>query len=66
MVSERLEAVQKGLGEMQSLANGVNDFKGFDECEDEEFRIQLGNILEQIMSPEQYEANVKPRVLMIW
>ena len=61
LVSERLEAVQKGLGEMQTLANGVGDLKKV--LTNVKTRgvlgeIQLGNILEQIMAPEQYTANV--------
>lgn len=64
LVSERLEAVQKGLGEMQVLANGVGDLKNV--LSNVKTRgllgeIQLGNILEQIMSSEQYEANVITR-----
>ena len=60
LISERLEQVHKGLGEMQTLASGVGDLKkvltnvktrgNFGE-------IQLGAILEQILSPEQYEFN---------
>lgn len=64
IVSERLEAVQRGLGEMQNLANGVGDLKKV--LSNVKTRgvlgeIQLGNILEQIMAPEQYEANVKTK-----
>ncbi len=64
IVSERLEAVQKGLGEMQNLASGVGDLKRV--LTNVKTRgvlgeIQLGNILEQIMAPEQYEANVKTK-----
>ncbi len=64
IVSERLEAVQKGLGEMQNLANGVGDLKKV--LSNVKTRgvlgeIQLGNILEQIMAPEQYEANVRTK-----
>lgn len=64
IVSERLEAVQKGLGEMQNLANGVGDLKKV--LTNVKTRgvlgeIQLGNILEQIMAPEQYAANVKTK-----
>lgn len=64
LVSDRLEAVQKGLGEMQSLANGVGDLKKV--LSNVKTRgvlgeIQLGNILEQIMAPEQYESNVKTK-----
>jgi len=64
LVSERLEAVQKGLGEMQNLASGVGDLKKV--LSNVKTRgvlgeIQLGNILEQIMAPEQYVANVKTK-----
>lgn len=64
LVSERLEAVQKGLGEMQTLASGVGDLKKV--LTNVKTRgvlgeIQLGNILEQIMAPEQYGANVKTK-----
>ncbi|MFA5929017.1 MAG: DNA recombination protein RmuC [Candidatus Margulisiibacteriota bacterium] len=61
LVSERLELVHKGLGEMQSLATGVGDLKKV--LSNVKTRgilgeIQLGNILEQIMSPAQYDKNV--------
>lgn len=61
MVSERLEQVYKGLGEMQSLAAGVGDLKKV--LSNVKSRgvlgeIQLGAILEQILSPEQYAKNV--------
>ena len=64
IVSERLEAVQKGLGEMQNLASGVGDLKKV--LSNVKTRgvlgeIQLGNILEQIMAPEQYDENVKTK-----
>ena len=64
IVSERLEAVQKGLGEMQSLASGVGDLKKV--LTNVKTRgvlgeIQLGNILEEIMAPEQYDQNVKTK-----
>jgi len=62
LVSERLESVQKGLGEMQALASGVGDLKKVltnVKTRGVMGEIQLGNILEQILSPEQYEANVK-------
>lgn len=65
LVSERLEQVYKGLGEMQTLASGVGDLKKV--LSGVKTRgilgeIQLGAILEQILSPEQYETNkcVKP------
>lgn len=62
-VSERLEAVYKGLGEMQSLAGGVGDLKRM--LSNVKSRgtwgeIQLGVLLEQILSPQQYRHNVKP------
>jgi DNA recombination protein RmuC len=62
LVSDQLESVQKGLGEMQTLASGVGDLKrvltnvknrgGWGE-------VQLASQLEDMLSPEQYEANVK-------
>ncbi|MCR3922787.1 MAG: DNA recombination protein RmuC [Firmicutes bacterium] len=60
-VSERLEQVHKGLGEMQTLATGVGDLKKA--LVNVKIRgtlgeIQLGNILEQIFTPDQYEKNV--------
>ena len=61
LVNERLEQVYKGLGEMQTLAVGVGDLKKV--LSNVKTRgilgeIQLGAILEEILSPEQYEANV--------
>ncbi|MDR3644865.1 MAG: DNA recombination protein RmuC [Clostridia bacterium] len=61
LVSERLEQVYKGLGEMQTLAVGVGDLKKV--LSNVKTRgilgeIQLGAILEQILSPEQYSTNV--------
>lgn len=61
LVSERLEQVYKGLGEMQTLANGVGDLKKV--LSNVKTRgilgeIQLGAILEEILSNEQYELNV--------
>jgi len=60
-VSQRLEQVYKGLGEMQSLASGVGDLKRV--LSNVKTRgilgeIQLGAILDQMMSPEQYGVNV--------
>ena len=60
-VSERLEAVHKGLGEMQTLATGVGDLKKV--LTNVKTRgiwgeIQLGNLLEQLLTPAQYECNV--------
>jgi DNA recombination protein RmuC len=60
-VSERLEQVYKGLGEMRGLAAGVGDLKKV--LTNVKTRgiwgeIQLGNILEQILTPDQYDVNV--------
>ncbi|MEX2206998.1 MAG: DNA recombination protein RmuC [Myxococcota bacterium] len=64
LVSERLEAVQRGLGEMQSLATGVGDLKRM--LSNVKTRgtfgeVQLGAILEQILTPDQYGRNVQPK-----
>lgn len=61
LVSQRLEQVYKGLGEMQNLANGVGDLKKV--LSNVKTRgilgeIQLGAILEQMLSPDQYATNV--------
>lgn len=61
LVNERLEQVYKGLGEMQSLAVGVGDLKKV--LSNVKTRgmlgeIQLGAILKEILSPEQYTENV--------
>ncbi len=60
-VSEQLESVHKGLGEMQALATGVGDLKKV--LSNVKTRgilgeVQLGAILEQVLIPEQYETNV--------
>jgi DNA recombination protein RmuC len=60
-VSERLEQVHKGLGEMQSIASGVGDLKKV--LSNVKTRgtlgeYQLGNILEQMLAPSQYAQNV--------
>lgn len=60
LVSERLELVHKGLGEMQSLASGVGDLKKVltnIKTRGTWGEIQLGNLLEQILAPEQYLTN---------
>jgi len=60
LISERLEQVHKGLGEMQTLATGVGDLKKVltnVKTRGNLGEIQLGAILEQILSPEQYEQN---------
>jgi DNA recombination protein RmuC len=64
IVSERLEQVHRGLGEMQGLAQGVGDLKRvltnvktrgtFGE-------VQLAALLEQVLAPDQYAANVATR-----
>ncbi len=61
LVSQRLEQVYKGLGEMQNLAVGVGDLKKV--LSNVKTRgilgeIQLGSILGEILSPEQYAENV--------
>ena len=61
LVSKNLESVHKGLGEMQQLAIGVGDLKKV--LSNVKTRgilgeIQLSNILEQLLSPEQYDINV--------
>ena len=64
-ISERLNDVFKGLGEMQTLANGVGDLKRVltnVKTRGNLGEIQLGTILEQFLSPDQYDKNtaVKP------
>src|SRR5699024_10113804 len=60
LVSERLEAVQRGLGEMQNLAAGVGDLKrvlGNVKTRGILCEVQLAALLDQVLTPEQYEAN---------
>ena len=64
LVSERLEQVHKGLGEMQTLASGVGDLKKVltnVKTRGTWGEVQLGTLLEQILSPVQYEQNVATR-----
>lgn len=64
LVSERLEQVHKGLGEMQHLAAGVGDLKrvlGNVKTRGAWGEVQLGNLLEQILTAEQYATNVATR-----
>ena len=63
-VNEELEKVYRGLGEMQTLATGVGDLKKV--LSNVKTRgilgeMQLGSILEEILAPEQYEANVRTK-----
>lgn len=61
MVSDRLEQVHKGLGEMQTLAIGVGDLKKVltnVKTRGTWGEIQLGTLLEQILAPGQFETNV--------
>jgi len=63
-VSDRLEQVHKGLGEMQTLASGVGDLKKVltnVKTKGILGEYQLGNILEQLLTPEQYEENIATR-----
>jgi DNA recombination protein RmuC len=62
LVGDRLEAVHKGLGEMQGLAAGVGDLKRVltnVKVRGTWAEVQLGAILEQILTPQQYETNVR-------
>ena len=64
MVRSHLENVQKGLGEMKTLAQDVGGLKKV--LTNVKMRgtfgeVQLGALLEQMMSPEQYDANVKTK-----
>ncbi|MGQ9847520.1 MAG: DNA recombination protein RmuC [Bacteroidales bacterium] len=64
VVSERLEQVHRGLGEMQSLASDVGDLKKVLSNVKQRGvigEIQLGAILENILSPGQYQKNVKTK-----
>ncbi|HUL20697.1 MAG TPA: DNA recombination protein RmuC, partial [Thermodesulfobacteriota bacterium] len=60
-VSERLEQVHKGLGEMQTLATGVGDLKKVltnVKTRGTWGEIQLGALLEQVLNPDQFATNV--------
>ena len=64
LVNDRLESVYKGLGEMQTLAQGVGDLKKvFTNVKSRGYwgEIQLASILEQFLTPEQYLKNVKTK-----
>jgi len=61
LVSDQLESVQKGLGEMQSLATGVGDLKRVltnVKARGTWAEVQLGALLAEILAPGQYEKNV--------
>ena len=64
IVSEKLENVYKGLGEMQNLAVGVGDLKKVltnVKARGSWGEVYLGNILEQFLTPEQYVKNAKTK-----
>lgn len=64
LVNEQLASVQKGLGEMQNLAQDVGGLKRVlsnVKTRGNIGEIQLSMLLEQILAPEQYEANVHTR-----
>ena len=64
LVSERLEAVQQGLGEMKNLATGVGDLKRVltnVKSRGTWAEVQLGTILEEFLAPGQFERNVTTR-----
>jgi len=62
LVSDRLESVHKGLGEMQTLVSGVGDLKRVltnVKTRGTWAEVQLGSILEQILAPGQWDRNVR-------
>lgn len=64
-VSERLEQVYRGLGEMRSLASGVGDLKRVltnVKTRGTWGEIRLSHILEQILTPDQYDVNVATKM----
>ncbi|MDR3136570.1 MAG: DNA recombination protein RmuC [Coriobacteriales bacterium] len=65
LISERLEQVHRGLGEMQQLAGGVDDLRRVlsgVKTRGNLGEYQLGAILEQVLAPEQYLSNVAVKV----
>ena len=61
-VSDRLEQVHRGLGEMQTLASGVGDLKRVltnVKARGTWGEVQLGTLIEQMLTPDQYEKNVR-------
>ena len=64
LVNERLEAVHRGLGEVQSLAGGVDDLRRVltnVKARGTWAEVQLGMILDEFLAPTQYETNVATR-----
>ena len=64
IVNDRLESVYKGLGEMQNLAQGVGDLKKIFtnvKARGTWGEIELGNILEEYMTPDQYIKSAKTK-----
>ena len=64
LVGDRLEAVQQGLGEMRSLASGVGDLKKVltnVKTRGTWGEVQLGTLLDQILTPDQFDRNVKTK-----
>ena len=64
IVSKRLEDVQRGLGEMQNLATGVGDLKRVltnVKARGTWGEVQLGSLLEEVLTPDQYSKNVQVR-----
>lgn len=64
LVSERLENVHKSLGEMQSVATNITDLKRVltnVKARGTWGEVQLGNLLENMLAPEQYARNIKPK-----
>lgn len=62
-ISERLELVHKGIGEMQSLASGVGDLKRVlsnVKARGSMSEVQLGMLLEDTLSPDQFVKNFSP------
>ena len=65
LVNSQLEAVQRGLGEMQTLATGVGDLKRVltnVKARGTWGEVQLEGILEQVLTPDQFDRNVKTKV----
>jgi len=64
LVSDRLEKVHQGLGEMQSLATGVGDLKRVltnVKARGTWAEVQLGALLEEMLTPDQFARNVQTR-----